>query len=85
MKKKNYRVINGGETYLIISENDAERILSGVSGMEDSKLKVYAIHEDGQTDELRLVCDIKLAKEQGLNEFGLRVGLLSNMLLHIED
>ena len=85
MKKKNYRVINGGETYLLISENDAERLLSGIAGMEDSALQVCAIHEDGKTDKLQLVCDIKLAKEQGINEFGLRVGSLSNMLLHIED
>ncbi len=84
MKKKNYRVINGGETYLLISENDVERLLNGIAGMEDSALQVFAIYEDGRTDRLHLACDIKLFKDDGVQEFGIKVGSLSSMLLHIE-
>ena len=84
MARKSYRVINGGTTYLLIEPSDAERILQGLFGVKDSKLKVYAIREDGQTERLQAASDIKILQEEGVKEFALRVGELSNMLVNIE-
>lgn len=82
--KKNYRVIDGGTTYLIISPRDARRILMGIGGMEASSLSVYAIYPDGHTERLQADVDVSIFQNEGVSEFGLRVGELSNMLLNIE-
>lgn len=75
MKEKNYKVVNGGDTYRTITPNEAERIL------EAHQSDVYALYPCGLAERLQLPCDVEIFQESGIDTFGMKVGNISEMLL----
>lgn len=75
--KKNYKVINGDATYRLVSPEQAESLL-------EKGAKVYAIYDDGHVDRLQLSCDVRIFQDEGVKQFGIEVGEISEMLLNME-
>lgn len=81
MKERKFKVINGGNTYRIVTPEEAETIMQ----IEKSDMKVYAIYEN-KVEKLQLSCDVRLFQEEHEDvKFAIKVGGISDILLHMDE
>lgn len=99
MTTKPYKVINGGNTYRLITPDEARALLDSPG----SETHVYAIHapevverynaefgKDGipikHVERLQASCDVDLfIREFGTEQFAIRVGKIGDILLHMDE
>lgn len=99
MKKRPYRVINGGNTYRLITPDEAKALLD----LPDSETHVYAIHDpdtverynaeigkDGipmkHVERLTASSDVDLFMHDfDTRQFAIRVGKIGDILLHMDE